>query len=406
MTAPTPTPTRRARAAVLMWTGAAVVLALIIAIALVAIAGKNSTSAASSDDYLRAGLNKPTADLLSLDPMTGEGTVTAPAINLTNENGTPLTLNRFRGKVAIVTVNDDQCTDQCALFAQDIQAADKDLTAAERAHIVFVAINANPYYPSVSDTLAWSKQHGLAALPNWYYGTGSPAQLSATWKAWGEPVELDPKTRTVEHGTDIFIVGPTGNEVDLATFGDESADTGPFGHGLAQIAVDALPAAQRGKVAGANLPAPLTDGTDVGATPAPFSLASLTGSGKVSTASDRGTYTVINFWASSCSACTTEMPDFQREYGQLDGKVAFLGIDVSDPTDAGRSFATKYHVTYPLVADPKGSIAGRFRITGLPYTVILSPQGEVLIRHPGTFTHDELAFVLQDLDTSLPDNDD
>lgn len=65
MTAPTPKPARRTRTGALMWTGAAVVLALVIAIAFVAIATKNGASASSSDDYLRAGLNKPTADLLS-----------------------------------------------------------------------------------------------------------------------------------------------------------------------------------------------------------------------------------------------------------------------------------------------------------------------------------------------------
>ncbi|MFC4243205.1 redoxin domain-containing protein [Gryllotalpicola reticulitermitis] len=392
------------RNAWMLWTGAGVVLALVAVLIIVAMTGAGSAGAASSggDDYLRAGLNKPTADLLALDPMTDEGTVKAPTVDLTDENGAPLTLAQFRGKVAIVTVNDDRCTDECALFAQDIQAADKDLTAAERADIAFVSINANPYYPTPADELAWSTQHGLSSLSNWHYGTGTPAQLSKTWNAWGEPVELDAKTRTVQHGTDIFVVGPNGDEVDLAQFGDGSADTAPFGHGLAQLAVDALPSSERGHVAGSDLPAPLPGGTGVGDTPPAVTLPKLTGAGTVSTSSDRGKYTVLNFWASSCSACTTEMPDFEREYSELGGKVAFLGVDVSDATDAARTFAAKYGVSYPLVSDTKGATAGRFRVTGLPYTVILSPTGKVLIRHPGAFTHDELDFVLDDLDTSLP----
>ena len=409
---PNPNPQPRPRRTWMLWTGAGLVLALVAAVIVVAAVGSgdNASGAASnsaaSHDYLRAGLNKPTANLLSLDPMTDEGTVKAPSINLTNEDGKPLTLAQFRGKVAIVTVNDDQCTDQCALFAQDVQAADNDLTPAERADIAFVSINANPYYPTTADVLAWSKQHGLSSLSNWYYGTGSPTQLSKTWNALGEPVELDAKTKTVEHGTDIFVVGPNGNEVDLAEFGDESADTAPFGHGLAQIAVDALPASERGTVAGSDLPAPLAGGTGVGDTPSAVTLARLDGTGSVSTASDHGKYTVVNFWASTCSACTTEMPDFEREYRELGGKVAFVGIDVSDATDAGRAFAAKYGITYPLAADPKGGTAGRFRVTGLPYTVILSPNGKVLVRHPGAFTHDELDFVLHDLDMSLPQSAD
>lgn len=395
------------RSAWMLWTAAGVVLALVGVLVVVAIADTGSAGATSSGgDYLRVGLNKPTADLLSLDPMTHEGTVKAPSTSLTNENGKPLTLAQFRGKIAIVTVNDDRCTDECALFAQDIQAADKDLTPTERANIAFVSINANPYYPTPADEMAWSIQHGLSSLPNWYYGTGSPSQLSKTWNAWGEPVELDAKTRTVEHGTDIFVVGPNGDEVDLAQFGDGSADTAPFGHGLAQLAVDALPASERGNVAGSNLAAPLAGGTGVGDTPSAVKLGTLTGNGTVSTATDRGKYTVVNFWASSCSACTTEMPDFEREYSELGGRVAFLGVDVSDSTAAARAFAAKYGVTYPLATDPTGATAGRFRVTALPYTIIVSPTGKVLIRHPGAFTHDELDFVLDDLDTSLPQTGD
>jgi cytochrome oxidase Cu insertion factor (SCO1/SenC/PrrC family)/thiol-disulfide isomerase/thioredoxin len=385
----------------MLWAAAALVVALVGAVLAVGLLGRTGPATASGG-YLRPGLNKPTAELLSLDPMTGEGTVAAPATALTNEDGTPLSLARFRGKVAIVTFNDDRCTDLCALLAQDVIAADRDLTAAERAHVAFVSINANPYYPAPADALAWSRQHGLAGLGNWYYGTGSPAQLAAAAKAWGVPIQLDPATKDVVHGTQIFVVGPRGNEVDLAQFGTQAADTAPFGHGLAQLAVDALPAAQRGKVAGHGLSAPLARGTGVGDAPGAMSLKRLDGAGMVSTGSDRGRYLVLNFWASTCSACTTEMPDFEREFRELGGKVAFLGVDVSDKTDAARSFAARYGVSYPLAADPTGAVAGRFRITGLPYTVILSPAGKVLVRHPGAFTHDELDYVLRTLDSSLP----
>jgi cytochrome oxidase Cu insertion factor (SCO1/SenC/PrrC family) len=384
----------------MLWSTAGLVAALIAAVVVVGVAARKPMAATA--DYLRPGLNKPTADLLSLDPMTGEGSIAAPAIDLTNEDGSPLTLTQFRGKVAIVTFNDDECTDLCALLAQDVIVADHDLTAAERADIAFVSINANPYHPAPADTMAWSTQHGLATLGNWYYGTGSPQQLAAAAKAWGVPIQLDPATQDVVHGTEMFIVGPNGDEVDLAQFGTEAADTAPFGHGLAQLAVDALPAAQRGKVGGTGLAAPLAGGTGVGATPSPVSLKALDGTGTVSTASTAGRYTVLNFWASSCTACTSEMPDFEREFRELGGRVDFIGIDVSDPSAAARSFAARYGVSYPLAADPKGATAGRFRVTGLPYTVILSPAGKVLVRHPGSFTHDELDYVLHSLDPSLP----
>jgi cytochrome oxidase Cu insertion factor (SCO1/SenC/PrrC family) len=394
-------PHRPSRNVWLYWGLAGLVLAAVIALIAMALANGKQTSAAS-DDYLRPGLNKPTADLLALDPMTGEDQVKAPAIDLTNEDGKPLTLSQFHGKVAIVTFNDDRCTDLCALLAQDVIAADNDLTAAERADVAFVSINANPYYPAPADAMAWSRQHGLAALGNWYFGTGSPKQLTTAAAAWGVPIQLDPTNRDVVHGTEIFIVGLNGNEIDLAQFGSGAADTAAFGHGLAQLAVDALPASERGKVSGSGLGVPLKGGTGVGDTPASFSLGALNGRGTLSTASDRGKYTVLNFWASTCAACTTELPDFEREHRELGDQVAFLGIDVSDVSEAARAFAAKHGVGFPLASDPHGTVAGRFRVTGLPYTVILGPSGNVLVRHPGAFSHDELDYVLRELDDALP----
>jgi peroxiredoxin len=84
--------------------------------------------------------------------------------------------------------------------------------------------------------------------------------------------------------------------------------------------------------------------------------------------------------------------------------VAFTGIDVSDAADSGLAFATHAGVTYPLASDSDGALAGRFQITGLPYTVILDPSGKVLVRHPGAFTAEQLQYVLETFDPGLGGN--
>jgi len=387
----------------LPWASASVVLAVVIAIVVVLLARQTETPALGAEDHtLPAGIDQPMADLLALDALSGSSRYAAPAVDLTNEDGAPLTLDEFRGEATIVMFNDDQCTDLCALLAQDLVAAEGDLSPVEQQHIAFVSINANPYYPTTADTMSWSEQHGLAALPNWYYGTGTPDRLAAAASDWDESVVLDPTTRTIEHGTDIFVVDPSGVVIDLAAFGTtESADTAAFGHGLAQLAVDALPAAEQGSVAGSGLSAPTPGGTEVGDVPAATALAGLDGGPSETIGGAGGRMTVLNFWASTCTACISEMPDFETEYRELDGQIAFIGIDVSDPAAAATAFASKYGITYPLVVDPGGAVAATYRITGLPYTVILDADGQVLVRHPGDFTHDELDAVLRMADQSL-----
>ena len=219
---------------------------------------------------------------------------------------------------------------------------------------------------------------------------------------YGVPVDLDAEDKTVTHGAEIFFIDGRGHEEAIGQFGTESADTSLFSHAMAQAADDLLPTAQRTPVAGPSVPAPRTAGTQIGALPSPVALPALIGSTTLSTRTDKGRYTVIDFWSSSCTACIRGMPALEAEYKEVGKQVAFLGVDVSDPSASARSFAARYGVTFPLAADRAGSTAGRFAITGLPYTVILDPKGRVLIRHPGAFTTEQLDYLLKTLDNTAP----
>lgn len=384
----------------MLWVSSAALLIVIALLVTIGVANAKPIASPSTTNAVPAGLNQATADLLGVSP-TPTDPVTAPGYRLTDQHGQVIDSSALRGRVIVLTFNDDRCLDQCAMLATDIIAADHDLTAAVRARIAFVSINANPYYPRVADVSTWSDQHGLDALPNWYFLTGTPAQLAASARSYGVPIQLDPATRSVSHGSQIFVIDPGGRIVEQAAFGAESADTVPFGHGLASLADDALPAGQRGVVGGANLSTVVPGGTDIGDTPAPVTGPALVGAVTTS-ASAHGRYTVIDFWSSTCTACNIQLPDDQAEAKSLGKAVAFLGVDVGDDPASGRATTARDRITFPTLRDPGGTQAARFRVSELPYTVVLSPTGTVLVRHPGLFTTEELDYVLHGLDTALP----
>ncbi|WP_308468498.1 redoxin domain-containing protein [Rathayibacter soli] len=405
MTEPTPTPngstqdaaTHRPRNSWIAWAagGAALTLALIGIIAV----GTAHGSPANAADVM-PGINQASASVLQLDLLDGKP-FSAPPFSLTDQNGRRVSLAQFAGESVVLTFNDDECTDLCTLLAQDVVAANRDLAGAT-TKVAFVSINANPYYPQVSAVKSWTDAHGLGHASNWYYGTADPTQLSALWRSYGVPVEADAATKTVVHGTEVFFIGPAGHERALGQFGTESADTAVFAHTMAQAAIDLLPARDRSAVRGPAATAPQPGGAQIGATPPAVTLPMLDASGsKLSTSINRGKYQVVNFWSSTCTACVSEMPDLQKASQDLGSQIAFVGIDVSDTPDAGQAFAKRSGTTYPLLADANGSVAGQFQISGLPYTVILGPKGKVLVRHPGTFTTEQLEYVVQSLDPKL-----
>lgn len=91
-----------------------------------------------------------------------------------------------------------------------------------------------------------------------------------------------------------------------------------------------------------------------------------------------GTPAVINFWASWCPPCITEMPAFEAVHVELAPQVAFLGFNVGDEPGAARELAERTGVTYPLAEDPDSTIFQAFGGFGMPTTVLVDAEGMIV----------------------------
>ena len=389
---PTPGTRRRARATTFAWAGAGLAVAIGLA-AIVAIGLPHAPATAGTAP--EPGIDAAAVDLLQLDVLSPPA-LAAPDFTLTDQHGRPTSVSQLRGKAVVLSFDDDECQDLCTLLAQDVAAANADLGTAAK-NVVFLSVNANPWHTAVGDVASWTDSHGLGSTDNWVFATGAAAQLAQVADSYHVSVTVDPKTQEVTHGTELFFIDPTGREVAIGQFGTGSATTGLFAHAMAQMAMDLLPAGERTPVAG---PTGTTEtGTATLNAPAPTLSLPLLGkpSTRASLAGTHGSYTVVNFWASTCSACVQEMPALEQAHQALGSPVAFLGVDVADPAGAAAAFARTTGVTYPLVADADGTAAGTYRISGLPFTAIIGPDGTLLVRHSGTFTAEQLEYVVRSL---------
>ncbi len=102
----------------------------------------------------------------------------------------------------------------------------------------------------------------------------------------------------------------------------------------------------------------------------------------------RGRPILINFWASWCTPCRTEMPAIQKVYEEFrDQGFVVLAVNSTHQDNLGDAitFAQIRKLTFPILLDRDGSVGDLYEIRALPTTYFVDPQGiiqEVVIGGP------------------------
>jgi cytochrome oxidase Cu insertion factor (SCO1/SenC/PrrC family) len=136
--------------------------------------------------------------------------VPAPAFQLTDQNGQPVSLASLRGRVVLMTFLDPVCTSDCPIIGAEFKEAGVLLGAADK-HVALVAVVANPTYRSVAFTQAFDREEGLNTVPNWLYLTGSLSQLGQVWRQYGITVENLPAGAMSAHNDLAVVIDRTGH---------------------------------------------------------------------------------------------------------------------------------------------------------------------------------------------------
>ena len=91
---------------------------------------------------------------------------------------------------------------------------------------------------------------------------------------------------------------------------------------------------------------------------------------------------VLNFWASWCPPCKSEMPEFDKVYKELGGSVQFIMIDLTDGSretvETAETYIRTEGLTLPVFYDTSQDAAIKYNIRTIPTTFFINNEGYII----------------------------
>jgi len=111
----------------------------------------------------------------------------------------------------------------------------------------------------------------------------------------------------------------------------------------------------------------------------------------------RGKWVYINYWAAWCHPCVEEIPMLNELYAENKDKLVVLAINYDLPDKAALAKMVKdVGIRYPsLLEDPKKRL-GVDMIEGLPVTIVINPEGQVIKKMVGEQKKERLLAIMND----------
>ncbi len=103
-------------------------------------------------------------------------------------------------------------------------------------------------------------------------------------------------------------------------------------------------------------------------------------------------YLLVNFWATWCAPCIEEMPSLEKAQQLLPANIKIILVSGEDLSKI-RSFREKYDIHLPMY-QMENSIE-EFQLQFLPTTLLISPDGDLLMVEEGERVWDNPDMIQQ-----------
>lgn len=111
-------------------------------------------------------------------------------------------------------------------------------------------------------------------------------------------------------------------------------------------------------------------------------------------ASLEGRIVLINFWATWCEPCESEMPAMERLYAALPrDQFELVAVAIDEQEAEVQAFQDRYKLSFPIVLDLQQEIYQAYQTMGVPESLLVDREGRIVERYVGPREWDAPEYV-------------
>ena len=89
---------------------------------------------------------------------------------------------------------------------------------------------------------------------------------------------------------------------------------------------------------------------------------------------------IVNFWASWCPPCKSEMPDFEEAFKEYGNEITFMMVNMTggrETVESAKSFIEKSTYSFPVYFDTEYQAAMTYGVSSIPQTIFIDKDGNL-----------------------------
>jgi thiol-disulfide isomerase/thioredoxin len=128
-----------------------------------------------------------------------------------------------------------------------------------------------------------------------------------------------------------------------------------------------------------------------------FKLTDLNGK-EVSLSDFKGKKVFLNFWASWCPPCISEMPDIEKLYTETkDSDLVILAVNLGEDKATVKDFSDTNKYNFKILLDTEQSVGKQYKISAIPTSYFIDKEGNIVSTVKGSISLEKMKSYISKL---------